>query len=165
MPKRLPPVELPPEITVLERGDDGVKFLFPARPLGPVRHVGWLLLAAGALYLYWVVHIGLDNLATLHRPVQAEDRIMIGLGFALGCLAYFPLGLGLAILAGRREVELRGGKLRTTERVGFLWRTKRWPLAKLDSLQIVGFVPSAAGADETTLLGRLDALTGDLTDG
>jgi hypothetical protein len=84
----------------------------------------------------------------------------------LGGLAYFPLGLGLAILVGRREVTLRGGKLRTTERVGFLARTKRWPLATLDSVQIVGFVPAPAeGHKEGTLLSRLDALSGVLTDG
>src|SRR5262249_16748748 len=80
--------------------------------------------------------------------------------------AYYPLGLGLAILAGHREVTLRGGRLRTTERVGWLARTKRWPLAKLDRVEIVGFFPTpAAGAKEGTLLSRLDALSGVLADG
>src|SRR4051812_3966578 len=56
MPKRPPPpVELPPEIAVVDLGDGDVRFVFPRRQLGLARHVGWLFLAAAGLFLYWVV--------------------------------------------------------------------------------------------------------------
>src|SRR5262245_16584382 len=133
-----PPVELPPEITVTEHGDGDVTFVFPARQLGWARHLGWLSLAAAALLLYWVVQIGRGNLPAVGQPLEVGDYFITGVGLLLACFAYFPIGLGLAILAGHREVTLRGGKLRTTERVGFLWRTKRWPLPQLDTLEIIG---------------------------
>jgi hypothetical protein len=162
----MPPLELPSEIAVTDDGNDRVTFLLPHRQLGAVRFVGLPFLAAAALFLYWVVRIGFGNVRNLNRPVAIEDYFMTGLGGVLGCFAYFPIWLGLSILAGRRQVTLHGGKLRTTEWVGWLWRTKRWPLAKLDRVEIVGFFPAPAeGPKPGTLLSRLDAMSGMLSDG
>jgi hypothetical protein len=168
MPKRPPPppVEMPSEIAVDDRGPTDVTFAFPHRTLGPIRIVGLVFIAVAGLLLYWVVRLGISNLTNLNRPLGPEDYVMTSVGVLLGSCAYFPLWLGLTILAGRRVVEVRGGKLRTTERVGIFWRAKRWPLDRFDRVQIVGFFPTPApGPKEGTLLSRLDALTGVLADG
>jgi hypothetical protein len=159
-----PPAELPPGITVADAGDDDVTFRFPHRQLGWARLVGLPFVAVGALFLYWVVWMGVGNLKAAKKPVAVENYFMLAIGILLAGAAYFPVWLGLAILAGRPEVTLRGGKLRTTERVGPLWRTKRWPLAKLRRVEIVGFSPTTV-PKEGTLLSRLDALAGVLDDG
>jgi hypothetical protein len=156
--------DLPPEIDVTDRGDDDITFRFPLRPIGPLRHLGWPLLAAGGLFLYWVVWMGVTNLKG-HPPQGVEDYIMLGLGAALGLGAYFPLWLGLAILAGRREVTLRHEYLYTGERVGPLRRFKRWPVAKLSRVEIIPITPTAGKAEPGSLLSRLDALAGALDDG
>jgi hypothetical protein len=162
-----PAAAIPPEIAVTEYGPDDVTFSLPARRLGVVRHVlGWPLLAVGAGYLYWLSRHGVGATLLAGKPLNPEDWAMVVVMVLLAAGAYFPLGLGLAILLGRREVRLAGGKLRTTERVGPLWRTKRWPLAKLREVQIVGLFPTPAeGVSEDRFLGRADALTGVLADG
>jgi hypothetical protein len=130
-----------------------------------LRLIGLPFLAAAAFFLYWDVRIGVSNVTNLNHPLEVADYFMVGVGVVLGCFAYYPIWLGLTILAGRRVIELRGGKLRTTERVGFLWRTKRWPLDKFERVQIVGFFPTpASGPKEGTVLSRLDGLTGMLSD-
>jgi hypothetical protein len=159
------PPDLPTEITVVDRGPDDITFLLPRRDIGPLRHLGWLILAVTGVFLYWVVWLGVTNITRLNRPVQVEDGVMLALGIVLGCSAYFPIMLGLAILAGRREIRLRGGQLFTSERVGFLRRTKRWPIEKLTRIEFVSFTPSAAKAKEGTLLSRLEALAGVLGNG
>jgi hypothetical protein len=165
MPNRSPtPVELPPEITVADAGENDVTFRFPRRQLGWSRLIGLPFLGVGMLFVYWVVWMGAGNLRAAKAPVGVEEYFMLGIGVLLAACAYFPIWLGLVILAGRREVTFRGGKLRTTERVGPLWRTKRWPLGKLRRVEIVGFFPTAT-PKEGTLLSRLDALTGVLVDG
>ena len=101
------------------------------------------------------------------RPLTVADYVVaaVGMGAAL-FFAYFPFWLGLALLVGRREVLLRDGKIHTTERLGLFWRTKRWPMATLKNLQIVGFIPTGKeGARPGSLLNRLDALTGLMEDG
>jgi hypothetical protein len=161
-----PPVEMPPEIVVTESDNGDVRFRFPRRELGWARLAGLVFIGLGGLLVYWVVRMGIADWRPQNKPIAIEDFVMLGIGMVLGAFAYFPLWLGLAILAGRRDVTLRGGKLRTTERVGPLWRTKRWPLKKLNRLQVVAFFPSDSPTPkEGSLLGRLDALSGNLEDG
>src|SRR5262245_20821246 len=95
-----PPVDLPSDITVTDHRNGDATFVFPARQLGWARHLGWLPLAAAALFLYWVVKMGTRNLPAVGKPLAIEDYFITGVGLLLACLAYFPLGLGLAILAG-----------------------------------------------------------------
>jgi hypothetical protein len=161
-----PPLEMPPEISVIESDTDTAQFIFPHRQLGWLRLAGLVFIGLGAALLYWVVRMGIADWRPQNKPVAVEDFVMLGLGVVIGSFAYFPLWLGLSILAGRREVTLRGGKLRTTECVGPFWRTKRWPLGKLSRLQVVAFFPAdAANPKEGSLLSRLDALSGMLEDG
>jgi hypothetical protein len=157
--------DLPLEITVVDRGEDDVTFSLPRRDLGKFRFVGLVLLAGTAVFLYWVTWIGVTNIARLNRPVQPEDYVMLALGGVLALGAYFPIWLGLAILAGKREVTLHGGQLRATERVGPLWRTKRYPLDKLVRVEIIGLTPTSAAAPEGSFIRRMDALSGLLVDG
>jgi hypothetical protein len=157
--------DLPPEITITERGEDDVTFALPRRELGSFRLVGLLLLAAAAVFLYWVAWLGVTNITRLNRQVQPEDYVMLALGGLLALGAYFPIWLGLAVLAGRREIALRGGMLRATERVGPLWRTKRYPLDKLVRVEIIGLTPTSAAAPESSFIRRIDALSGLLADG
>ena len=161
-----PPLEMPPEIGIVESDADTVRFVFPQRQLGWVRLVGLIFIGMAALFLYWIVRLGIANLQSPNHNIEVEDYIMLGIGVVLGGFAYFPLWLGLSILAGHREVTLRGGKLRTTERVAFFWRTKRWPIAKMTRVQVVAFFSSdTPNPKEGSLLSRLDALSGMLADG
>jgi hypothetical protein len=52
-----------------------------------------------------------------------------------------PLWWGLAALFGHRELEIRGDSIRTFERVGPFWRSKRWKLDKISKFDCVD--PSA----------------------
>jgi hypothetical protein len=154
------PPEFPPEIAVTERDDDDITFAFPPRQIGALRLIGLIPLGFSVAILAFIVKVGIGNLPR-NRPMAAEDWFMVGLGVAIGSSAYFPIWLGLSILGGRSEVTIRGGSLRTTERVGFLWRTKRWPLKQIERVEIVGLSPTTV-PKEGTLLSRLDALAGVL---
>lgn len=161
-----PPVELPPEIVVTESDNGDVRFQFPRREFGWARLIGFVFIAAAGGLLFWAVRNAVNDWRPQNQPLDVPDFIFLGLNLFLAAFAYFPLWLGLAVLAGRREVTLSGGKLRTTERVGPLWRTKRWPMAKLDSLQVVPFFPGdSPNPRKGSLLSQLDALSGVLADG
>jgi hypothetical protein len=160
MPDSASPTEMPPEIVVTERDDDDITFAFPPRQIGFLRLAGLIPLVFSVAILGFIVKIGIGNLPA-NRPMRPEDYFMVGLGVAIGSSAYYPIWLGLSILGGRRDVTIRGGKLRVTERVGFLWRTKRWPLKDITRVEIVGLSPTTV-PKEGTLLSRLDALAGVL---
>src|SRR4029077_14299504 len=60
----------------------------------------------------------------------------------------YPPWYLLALLLGHREVGLRSDWLYAGERVGWLRRSKRWPLQRIKRLQIVDLLPDSAPANK-----------------
>lgn len=102
---------LPTEITVRERPDGQLLYVFPQRELGVWRWVGLVPILFGLCFagfaVSWVaVAVGIGGLAFA----------AFGLPFVVAGLG--SVGVGLFILAGHSEVELNGAVLRAIERAG-----------------------------------------------
>ncbi len=143
---------LPAAITVREvLHGGGVRYALPRRPLGLLRFVGLLPLGFGASISWFAV--GWMMAAT-------HGGGLFGWLFALWGLPFFlagfpPMAIGLVVLIGRCEIELRDGVLRMTEWVGpFHWSRrqpvnaiKRFNIRATDSANTPGFIGDLAALD------------------
>jgi hypothetical protein len=112
---------LPPEVTVTEL-PTGVHYRLPPRPLGTYRYVGLALFILG-LVLCSVPLIPAWQVVRAIRQEIPDDQGMLWLFAAAFCFLFLRAGLALAhvglfILAGHSEIELRGGTLYAVERCG-----------------------------------------------
>ncbi|HTN78020.1 MAG TPA: hypothetical protein VL096_22370 [Pirellulaceae bacterium] len=130
-----PPRALAPEIQLEDRSPESVRYILPRRRLGAGWFIGVILLIVGlvvmlavALFVFSIVTVG----PRLH-PCGMLLAIFIG-PMTWGGLT--PFWWGLASFWGHRELELRGAYLRTIERVGPCWRSKRWSIETIQSLGI-----------------------------
>lgn len=156
--------DLPPEIEVLHE-PDRASYRLPPREFGRWRLLGLVPLAVGLVVLLKVGTFAQNVLFGENRPLQWTDFAFASIGGLIGlAIAYVPLGLGLAALWGRREIVVRGGKLRTTERAGPFWYTRRWPIARIERLSVIG-LSGGTEAVSSPLLSKFDALAGNLRDG
>lgn len=157
-------VGLPAEIEVV---DEPGRFVYrlPPRALGRWRWVALGCFLVGGFVVYKLVRILWDLLSRLNRPPEWPDLLLGLVVLVIGSVvAYFLLGLGLAIACGRRTIELRGARLRTTERAGPFWRTKKWKIARIERMAVVG-VSATDNSGPPEVLSQLYALTADLRDG
>jgi hypothetical protein len=134
-------VQLPREIQVIDLWPASIRFVLPRRDLGRGKFIGWLLLLLGliglgaAIYLVLTISFGVP---------WVLGKFLRGAAFMLSLVSVgglVPLWWGLAALVGHREIEIRGDAIRTIERVGPFWRSKRWKLAKISKFDCVD--PSA----------------------
>ncbi len=126
-------MELSSDEITTEFSVGGVRYVLPRREFGKARHVGWFLAGMGFLgtlfmigWMYMPVMEGL-------KMVNKQEGMGFGLiGFGLlGLFGLVPaagiLAIGLAVVANRTRcvVEIRDGKLFSTERLLFFrWRRK-----------------------------------------
>lgn len=127
------PSALPPQIQVIEL-TDGVRYVLPRRQLGPLRLLGcvpmifglfctgfalvWMKMASGAMF---------SSGGQFHWP--GLFFVLFGAPFVLAGLA--PVCIGLFILAGHSEIELRGGTLRAIERAGPARWSRKLPIDRI----------------------------------
>jgi len=123
--------KLPREIQVIDLWPASIRFVLPRRDLGRGKFVGWLLLLLGLVAMSGAIYVGL---AMAGQVPWVLGKFLRGVAFIVGLITVgglIPLWWGLAALFGHREIEIRGDSVRTFERVGPLWRSKRWKLAKV----------------------------------
>jgi hypothetical protein len=124
-------VQLPREIQVIDLWPASIRFVLPRRDLGRGKFIGWLLLMLGLVAMSTAVYWALATWGGV--PWELPNFLRAPAFFlslaTLGGL--IPLWWGLAALFGHREIEIRGDSIRTFERVGPLWRSKRWKLDKV----------------------------------
>jgi hypothetical protein len=129
--------KLPREIQVFDLWPASIRFVLPRRDLGKGKFVGWLLLLLGVVAMAAAIYLGL---AIAGQAAWVLGKFLRGVAFflSLGTVGgLIPLWWGLAALFGHREIEIRGDSIRTFERVGPLWRSKRWNLAKVFKFECV----------------------------
>lgn len=125
------------QLRVLDQWPQSVRWTLPRRQLGWVRQASIPLILAG-LFIQAALVAAVE--ALVFR--QGAPRIDICFLAPLAMLAlptragFVPIWWGLALLWGYRELELRDGYLRSTERVGPLWYGKRWKIADIQRLDI-----------------------------
>jgi hypothetical protein len=148
-------VMLPDIIEVRElRG--GMRYLLPPRQCGRLRfRVGLPLILLGLSGSIMILYLtGVE----LGQAMQAQNGQLPLLGLLLalkllpaGVVCFIPFLFGLAIFAGRLEVQLCDGKLWAFERVGpFCWSRSR-TVARIR--QLIVFGPSANGYDPSMIMG------------
>jgi hypothetical protein len=128
---------LPREIQVIDLWPASIRFVLPRRDLGRGRFIGWLLLVLGLVAMSAAVYWALATFASvpwvlgkfLRAPVFFLSLATLG--------GLIPLWWGLAALVGHREIEIRSDSIRTFERVGPFWRSKRWKLDKITKFDCV----------------------------
>ncbi len=104
---------LPAEVEVTELSD-GVRYRLPGRDLGVFRFVGLPLILFGLFFAVLGCRLITSNIVFALPSIPSF----------LGGLAM--VGLGLFILAGHSEIELRPGRVRAIERCGpIFWSWKR----------------------------------------
>lgn len=127
---------LPNAIELRDQWPESVCYILPRRKLGHGKWLGLLLLVVGGGIMAVIVSSLVSSLAGWPRVRVGTFVIpVLFLGFfTWGGLT--PFWWGLALLLGHRELELRDGYLRTVERVGPLWRSKRWPIGQIRALEV-----------------------------
>lgn len=140
----------PPEIEIDEE-PDRVRYRLPVRDLGRLRTYAWIILAAIVALLLAIV----VSQVPIGRAGQAWRPFALLTVFVAMAMA-FPAYYLLLYLHGQCEIEIRDGMLFATERAGVLRRRRRWPLAQLKRLQVMGLVGPSPGT--TSLRGEAEAL-------
>src|SRR5262245_31856182 len=131
---------LPAEIAVAELPDGGTRFVLPRRPLGALRWLGLFPLAFGTVFagiaIVWALTAGKALFVPGGPPRWFGGLfVLFAVPFVVGGLTM--AGLGLLILAGHSEVEVRGGQLRAVERAGPLRVIRRRPADRVRRLKIM----------------------------
>ena len=124
-------ISLPREIQVIDLWPASIRYILPKRDLGKGRWFAWVLVGLGIAGLTAAILVGLafaDVVPWMLGRFLKSVAIIIALVTVGGML---PLWFGLAALFGHREIEIRGEYLCTIERVGPLWRSRRWKIKKI----------------------------------
>jgi hypothetical protein len=132
--------------TLDERGDgaiattgdwpEGVQFELPRRDLGRLQYVLAFVIALLLAIVYWLV--AGPVLRIVRNGVAVSSVLWLALwGFLAYQLWRVPLWYCLGLWLGHREIALDPDTLCAAERVGWLRRTKRWPLKRLKRVQVV----------------------------
>jgi hypothetical protein len=144
---------LPADIAVRELHGGGVRYEFPRRALGAMRLFGMAPLGAGAFFSLFAVG---------WMVLAAHGGGFMGWLFALWGVPFFfagcvPMAIGLFILIGRCDVEMRDGVLRVTERAGLVRWSRRVTVDAVRRMSVRLSNPTTAPA----FLGKLAALDAD----
>jgi hypothetical protein len=129
--------ELGIEVT---ESDDGVRYHFPLRPLGPYRPFGLILIIFGIAFAAFPTW-GISSMARGMAGNQGNPAILFTLLAVLFdipfLLAGFALiGFGLVLMAGRSVIELTATHLISFEGIGSLGLRRRRAVAGLRRLKV-----------------------------
>jgi len=129
---------LPDAVEVVDL-PDGVRYRLPRRDLGGLRYLGCFSLGLGLFVTGFAVTWAVGMGGGLGGGALHWIGLLVALfavPFVLAGLAM--IGLGLAVVVGRSEVEISGGRLWAIERVGLLRVCWRRPIERVRKL-VVGF--------------------------
>ncbi len=149
-------VSLPTEIELRDQWPESRRYVLPARKLGYGRWIGGVLLVVGLaicvsfLFMVYAMVVGWRQFA---NPCTMFIAFILGPATWGG---FAPLWWGLNCLLGHRELVIRDGYLRTVERVGPWWRSRRWKIESIRSLEIKRISPTKPPPID--LLGEFNAL-------
>jgi len=108
--------------------DGELRFELPARPLGPVRWIGLVLVAFGIVFLWGPAHGLWGSIQQGLRGGFDLADIAFALFEALFvCAGLVPIALGVFVIAGRSRIAWSPEGLRSTEILGPLRWTRRMP--------------------------------------
>jgi hypothetical protein len=127
------------QLRVLDQWPQSIRWTLPRRRMGGERLLGIPLILAGLLILAALVLL-VSGFVFGFWPKRIDfcfvaPLVLLAIPTRAG---FVPMWWGLALLFGYRELEMRDGYLRTTERVGPLWYGKRWPVVDIQRLDIKG---------------------------
>jgi hypothetical protein len=160
---------LPPEVTVTE-GARGVRYRFPSRPLGSSRWIGLALLVLGLTMCVLPFGAACKVIQVLVRQLPAESAWF---WLLVTILTLLPLRfaprlatVGLFILAGHSEIELRRDTLFAPEccgPLGWTWQRSTADLRRFLVSESLGPLSGATGREVLAaalnfLLGRRGGL-------
>ena len=118
--------QLPPEIATVPLTPSGVRYILPRRPRGIARLPGRLLVGSGVLLAG--VSLALIVAAT-QAPATSTTTFSNAFPYVLIGLAC--IAVGLAVLWGRSEAEMRDGVFRAIERLGPIRFSRRRRLDRI----------------------------------
>jgi hypothetical protein len=127
---------LPSEIQILEPSPDVRRYVLPRRELGGLRWVGLIPIGIGLVFIWFGISWILDTSQWLQGKIEPFSLVfsLFGVAFVYGGL--LPFGIGLAMMIGHSEIEIAGGRLKTVERAGPLWWSRRRSLDIIQELKI-----------------------------
>ena len=136
----VPHDDWPPEIEIEEASPDRVLYRLPMRDFGRLRNYAWIIAAA-------LVAISFLCMAPQLPFLQPGPWHPLGFMFALVVAGLFglPAFYVLSFLLCHCEIEIRDGELLKTEQAGLFRRRRRWPLARLKRLQVMGLAGPSTG--------------------
>jgi hypothetical protein len=146
----------PPEIEIEEEQPDRVRYRLPARQWGRIGFRAWILLITVAAVLLWTF----AEQVPIGRPGQAWHPFGFMFSLFLVLAFSYPIYHLLLYLVCHCEIELRDGQLFATERSALLRRSRRWPLARLKRLQVMGLLGPAR--DPSALRSQAEAIVAQL---
>ncbi len=125
---------LPAEVEVIDL-PDGIHYRLPPRDLGALRWLGIPVIAFG-IFIVGFIGFGVWEMAQPLLAAANDPFAIISIAFLLTCFflamgGYWFVSLGLFILGGHAEFELRGGVLRAIERFGPIRRARQLPIRYL----------------------------------
>lgn len=130
------PATLPPEIELRDQWPESRRYVLPRRRLTMGRWIGGVLLIVGlsvsVSFIFMILAMGLGWR-------QFANPCSMLLVFFIGPISwggFAPLWWGLGCFFGHRELVIGDGYLRTVERVGLFWRSKRWKISTIGSLTV-----------------------------
>jgi hypothetical protein len=124
-------ISLPREIQVIDLWPASIRYILPKRDLGKGRWFGWALVLLGIAGMTAAVLLALafaDVVPWFLGRFLKSPAIILALVTVGGTI---PLWFGMAGLFGHREIEIRGEYLRTIERIGPLWCSRRWKIKNI----------------------------------
>jgi hypothetical protein len=141
---------LPPEIEVTELPDRGVRYRLPGRPIGRLRLIGLVPIAFGAVFAGIALVWTMASARALFGPGGPPAWfgwlfVLFGVPFIVAGVSM--AGLGLLILAGRSDVEVRGGRLMAVERVGPVRYARRRPVGAVRRFKVTHNPPEGDAED------------------
>lgn len=134
----------PREIGRNRTGSD-VTYELPVRPLGSSRWLGLVLVGFSVLFVWDPVRESARELARWRagEPVGMDQVVVLFL-VPFVALGLVPATVGLFMAFGRSRVSWRAGQLRSTEILGPLRWTRRFPAGSVQRLEI-GIPPDDDG--------------------
>jgi hypothetical protein len=162
---------LPSAIGVSESFDGEVCYRLPQRPIGLLRYMGLVPMAAGLVIASWPI-LFIVFFLMIGQGVRGEQFWFLVLGpLAMLGPFCFPLGgflvfRGLLLFAGHTEIAIRGDRLYSIDRCGWLRWTRRRPVDKLRGFRVEhGPTVYPDGTRAGTDLGMGASLKADLING